>query len=78
MYVVEIYFFLLHRQGDVAVLFFGGHAVERNGERYFFGIRADRESEEGTLTAGVSLSWILSLFPSGSLLLLFIDACRNK
>lgn len=60
---------------DVAVIFFGGHAVDRNGEHYLFGTRSDRGVEAPS--AGVKLSWLFSVFPQKALLLLFIDACRN-
>lgn len=62
------------KSGDVAVIFFGGHAIERNGETYLFGIRADRE---GLPSAGVGMSWLFSIFPTDALLLLFVDSCRN-
>merc|ERR1712046_39892 len=65
------------RSGDVVTIFFGGHAVERNGERYIFGIRAD-ESDGDPPSAGIKLSWIVGAFPADALLLMFIDACRNS
>jgi hypothetical protein len=43
--------------GDVAIVFFGGHGIEHNGERYIMGVRSDRQIEDGAApTAGVSVS----------------------
>ena len=62
-------------EGDVAVVFFGGHAIGRADEHYLFGINADRSEQPPT--AGTSLSSLLASFAPKTTVLLFIDACRN-
>jgi len=61
--------------GDVAAVFFGGHAIGRAGEHFLLGTRADRNGEQPS--AGLPLSGLLAGFASEATVLLFVDACRN-
>ena len=63
------------QEGDVAVIFFGGHGIEHNGDRLLMGIRANRPGPSPK--AGTAVGELVAGFAPGCLLLLLLDCCRN-
>ncbi len=63
---------------QVAVFYYGGHAVQFRNQNYLLGVDADPRSMEDLKEQGIDLSRISGRLAASHARLIFIDACRDN
>ena len=65
--------------GDIALFYYAGHGMQMRGENYLIGVDARLQSEFDVDAEAVSLNSVVGLMErQTSIVLVFIDACRNN
>jgi hypothetical protein len=65
--------------GDIALFYYAGHGMQMRGENYLIGVDARLQSEFDVDAEAVSLNSVVGLMERRtSIVLVFIDACRNN
>ena len=65
--------------GDIALFYYAGHGMQMRGENYLIGVDARLQSEFDVDAEAVSLNSVIGLMErQTSIVLVFIDACRNN
>lgn len=71
--------FVLRAQGaDVAVVYYAGHGIQKDGENYLLPVDAKLKSASAITREGFALSEITRPLQSVPISLIFLDACRNN
>ncbi|MGX1495505.1 putative caspase-like protein [Labrenzia sp. MBR-25] len=63
---------------DVAVLYFAGHGIQKDGENYLIPVDAQLKSPTSIERETVSLRSFMEVMEEVPISLLFLDACRNN
>ena len=65
------------RSGDLAILYFSGHGITKNGSYYFPMIDADVSIESGMIRGDKIMEVAATLANKGARVLLFLDTCQS-
>lgn len=66
------------RRADVAVVYYAGHGIQKDGENFLMPVDAHLRSENAIAREGISLNDLTAALAEVPISMIFLDACRNN